>query len=75
MAVSAESVGLRCISQEKSTWLTRNTLIDCMSTIVRAEGPHARENRVVTNRDFYREPGYLAALAPLYGSEPIDGDR
>lgn len=73
VASHAEAVGLRCIGQEVITWLTRRTFIDCLSTIVRADGPHARENRVIRNRDFHREPGYVAALAAVYGPG-ADGD-
>jgi SAM-dependent methyltransferase len=69
VAAYAESAGLRCISQELTTWLTRRTFIDCISTIVRANGPHARANRVVRNAAFRREAAYVATLAALYSPD------
>jgi ubiquinone/menaquinone biosynthesis C-methylase UbiE len=75
-SVSAEHVaayvaplGLQCIAQEITTWLTRRTWIDCMSTIVPADGPHARENRVLRNSRFRSEAAYLQSLSTLYGQE------
>ena len=63
----AAGIGMACVAQEITTWLTRRTWIDCMSTIVRADGPHARENRVVRNRRIPREAAYLKDLSTLYG--------
>ncbi len=69
VAAFAAGLGLKCIGQEITTWLTRRTWIDCMSTIVRADGPHAGENRIMRNRRFRREAAYLKDLSTLYGPE------
>lgn len=63
---AAERAGLRCIGQEITTWLTRRTLIDCMSVIVPAESPALRPNRVVRNRQFRHEPDYVARVESVY---------
>lgn len=68
VAASAERVGLQCIGQELISWLTRRTLIDCISTVARPMGRYARTNRVIRNSDFHLEAGYVAQLAGLYGS-------
>lgn len=64
-----QALGLQCIGQELTTWLTRRTWIDCMSTIVHMDGPHARENRVLKNTAFRREAAYLQSLSALYGPQ------
>ncbi len=69
VAAEAERLGLRCIGQEVTPWLTRRTLIDCMSVIVPAASPAVRPNRVVRNMQFSCEPSYVARVAPVYGSE------
>jgi ubiquinone/menaquinone biosynthesis C-methylase UbiE len=69
LAAYGARLGLQCIAQELTTWHTRRTWIDCMSTIVRADGPHARENRVLRNAGFRREAAYLKGLSTLYGPE------
>lgn len=63
----AEESGLQCISQEINTWLTRRTMIDCLSTIVKKGSRHARENQVMRNAAFSREADYLVKLSRLYG--------
>ncbi|MFA5026615.1 MAG: class I SAM-dependent methyltransferase [Candidatus Methylomirabilota bacterium] len=62
----ARERGLCCINQELVNWRTRRTLMDCMSTIVRADSVHARELRVVRNVDFASEMRCLRRLADLY---------
>ena len=74
VASSAESAGLRCIGQEIIPWTTRHTLLDCISVIVPEESPAPRENRVVRNRQFRREPAYVKELASIYGPSH-HGDR
>jgi SAM-dependent methyltransferase len=69
VAASVAPLGLQCIAQELTRWLTRRTWIDCMSTIVRADGPYARENRVLRNTGIRREAAYLKTLSALYGPE------
>lgn len=70
VAAEAERAGLACIAQEVTPWLTRRTLIDCMSVIVPADSPAARPNQVVVNKNFSREPEYIARLAPIYTETP-----
>lgn len=62
VAAAARSAGLRCIGQEVTTWLTRRTLIDCMSVIVPEESAATQPNHVVVNRDFHKEPAYVAQV-------------
>jgi SAM-dependent methyltransferase len=69
VAAYVAPLGLQCIAQELTRWLTRRTWIDCTSTIVRADGPHARENRVLRNAGLRREAAYLKSLSTLYGPE------
>lgn len=66
---SAESAGLRCIGQEIIPWTTRRTLLDCISVIVPDESPAPRGNRVVRNRQFRREPGYVEQVALIHGPQ------
>lgn len=68
VAAFVEPLGLRCVSQEITTWLTNRTWIDCMSTIVRSDGPHASGRRVLRNRGFPQEAAHLKRLAFLYES-------
>lgn len=70
VAAAAEQAGLRCIGQEKTTWLTRRTLIDCISVIVPEESPASRTNHVVANRSFSSEPAYVAQVASVYSPSP-----
>ena len=67
VASSAESAGLRCIGQETIPWTTRRTMLDCISLIVPDESPAPRGNRVVKNRQFRHEPGYVDQVASIYG--------
>lgn len=66
VAEEAQRLGLRCIGQELIPWLTRRTLIDCISVIVPAESPAVGPNRVVRNRKFADEPSYVARVASVY---------
>jgi ubiquinone/menaquinone biosynthesis C-methylase UbiE len=73
-SVSAEKVqrmaqdhGLTCIGQEINTWLTRHTLIDCFSTIVRQGSSLARDNVVIRNTAFSQEIRNLSRLSGIYG--------
>lgn len=71
VAAAAEANGLRCIGQEITPWLERrSTMIDCMSLIVPAESAADRSNRVVRNRQFHREPRYVARVAQVYQQRP-----
>ncbi len=67
VAAFVEPLGLRCVAQELTRWHTRRTWIDCMSTIVRSDGPYASENSGLRNPDFAREAAYLKKLSALYG--------
>jgi len=62
----ATAAGLQCIVQEKITWGTRRSLIDCMSTLVRRGSKRAGAARVLHNPDFMRQAAELARLAALY---------
>ena len=66
VAAAAELAGLRCIGQEVTPWLGRRTLVDCISVMVPERSSAVRPNRVVRNRQFRREPGYVARFAPVY---------
>lgn len=68
VASAANDAGLRCIGQELTPWLTRRTLIDCISVIVPDESPVTRANVVVENRQFADEPSYISRVASVYGS-------
>lgn len=67
METLARQNGLNCIAQEIITWSTKRAQIDCLSTIVRKDGPWNRENRVHRNPDFMKEAEYLRKLSRLYG--------
>ena len=58
-------VGLRCIAQELVNWGTRRVLIDCFSTVVRADSPRARDRRVVHNPHFMSEAASIRAASRL----------
>lgn len=66
VASSAELNGLRCVGQEIIPWIVRRTLIDCISVIVPEESAALRSNHVVRNRQFRREPAYVAQTASIY---------
>lgn len=66
VAAAASRAGVRCIGQEIIPWLTKRTLIDCISVIVPTESPAARPNRIVRNLQFSREPAYVSQLASVY---------
>lgn len=66
VASAAERSGLRCIGQEIIPWLTRRTLIDCISVIVPDESPAERANHVMRNWQFSREPAHIARVASVY---------
>lgn len=70
VAQAAERSGLRCIGQEVVPWVTNRTMIDCISVIVPEEGPVKRPNVVVHNKDFNREPAYVAKVDSVYSPQP-----
>lgn len=70
VAAFVQPLGLQCVSQELTRWLTRRTWIDCMSTIVRVDGPYARENRLFRDAGFGQEAAHLKKLSTLYGAGP-----
>lgn len=63
---AALDAGLRCISQEVITWITKHTLLDCISVIVPEESPAKHENVVLRNRQFTKEPAYIAQVAAAH---------
>ncbi len=65
-AEAAGRHGLRCITQEKVPWGTERLLIDCFSTLVRAESPLAGPCQQVDNRDFPKEIEYARRISEVY---------
>ena len=61
----AESIGLRCISQEKVNWRT-DRLIDSMSVFTRNKEFSDSGTRVMENHKFMKEARYLARIGKLY---------
>jgi hypothetical protein len=57
---------LQCISQEFINWGTKFALIDCFSTIVRKDSKWSRKNRILKNRTFMKQAGYISNLSKLY---------
>ncbi len=64
--LSAESVGLACLSQEMVNWRT-DRLIDCLSVLSLPDDHEKTETRILENRRFMKEARYLARLGRLYG--------
>jgi len=48
-------IRLRCIGQELVNWGTRRVLLDCFSSVVRANSPRVRDRRVARNPCFMSE--------------------
>jgi SAM-dependent methyltransferase len=70
-------VGLRCVSQERVNW-GEAFISDCMSTIVRAESPLARDCVVVDNPEFMREATHVARVSRPYVNSalgPVTDDQ
>ncbi len=66
VAQLARDNDLLCISQEIVPWGTKRMHLDCFSTIVKKESPHARENRIYRNGQFMKEARNLSRLSQLY---------
>jgi ubiquinone/menaquinone biosynthesis C-methylase UbiE len=62
----SEKKDLRCISQEFINWGTKSALIDCLSTIVKKDSKWSRKNRLLKNRTFMKQAGYISELSKLY---------
>jgi SAM-dependent methyltransferase len=65
LAVFAEDHSLQCVSQELVTWESRFALVDCLSTIVRAD-PDGPARTVLRNPGFMAEAKRLSDLSRLY---------
>lgn len=64
----AETVGLRCRSQELFGWDTARVLTDCFSVLTRPDSRFAKANTVICNWDFPFEVEKLNQLADAYGT-------
>lgn len=71
----AKDADLRCLTQELITWSTREALIDCFSTLVRADSHWRREFYLLRNSDFMREASMARQLGQFYlhPRQPITG--
>ncbi len=62
----SEKNALQCISQEFINWGTKYTLIDCISMLVKKDSKWSRKNRILKNRTFMKQAGYISNLSKLY---------
>lgn len=67
-ASTCAAFGLRCTSQELVNWGSRR-LIDCISVVVRADGPRAGPTRVVENPWLMAAAQSARVVTELYGGE------
>lgn len=68
-AAACTASGLQCVSQELVNWESGPLLTDCLSVVTPFGSPRAHPNRVIRNRGFMREAGYLRRIvSTLYAS-------
>ena len=72
LARTAQTKGLRCITQELVPWGLGRLFIDAFSTLVRADSSHPRHNQVIHNDAFVQEIEHASRLARWYGKDRKD---